>query len=168
VTPAPGDWRRRLSNTAATDLERGFAMTRLPLIAAVAAGLLWFAAARADDAKDVQGTWEPTSAVLNGQKFPDDMLKTIRLVLTDGKYALKLGEQTDAGTIKLDPTKKPKEMDITGTEGPNKDKTFPCIYELKGDTLTVCYSLDGKDRPKEFKAETGSGQFLATYKRAKP
>ena len=35
-------------------------------------------------------------------------------------------------------------MDITGTNGPNKGKTFLVIYELKGDELRVCYDLSGE------------------------
>ena len=34
-------------------------------------------------------------------------------------------------------------MTITGTEGPNRGKTFPAIYELKDDTLRICDDLSG-------------------------
>jgi uncharacterized protein (TIGR03067 family) len=59
-------------------------------------------------------------------------------------------------------------MDVKGTKGPNKGKTFPAIYEVKGDTLRVCYDLDGKERPREFKTEKGKKYFLVTYERDKP
>jgi uncharacterized protein (TIGR03067 family) len=58
-------------------------------------------------------------------------------------------------------------MDITGTDGPNKGKTFPAIYELDGDTLKVCYDLSGKERPKALKTESGTMTFLVIYKRVK-
>ena len=38
--------------------------------------------------------------------------------------------------MKYIPDTSPKAMEVTGTDGPNKGKTFPAIYELKGDTLT--------------------------------
>ena len=60
-----------------------------------------------------------------------------------------VGGTTDKGTIKIDGSKKLKQLDIAGSEGPNRGKTFLCIYELKDDTLTVCYSLDFKTRPTE-------------------
>ena len=74
----------------------------------------------------------------------------------------------DRGTVKLDPSKSPKAMDIRGAEGPNKGKTILAIYELDGDTLRVCYDHSGKARPSAFKAEAKSPRSLITYRRAKP
>lgn len=142
---------------------------RAHLLLAGVAGLLVVAVkAQADDLKALQGTWSPISAILNGQKFPAEMLQTISLIISDHTYRVTVNDQTDAGTFKLNVHKKPREMDLSGTEGPNKDQTILCIYEVSGDWLRVCYTLDGKERPKEFQAEPGSGQFLAIYKRVKP
>ena len=74
------------------------------------------------------------------------------------------GEKVDNGTVKLNPSVKPKALDITGTEGPNKGKTILAIYERKGDTLRVCYDLSGKRRPVEFKTTAGTPLFLVEYK----
>jgi len=120
------------------------------------------------DGKTIDGTWQPTKADLAGRKFPDDVRKTITLVVKDGKYTLTVGKKTDQGTVKLKPSAKPKEMDITGTDGPNKGKTILAIYERDGDTLRICYDLGGKKRPGEFKTREGTQLFLVTYKRAKP
>jgi uncharacterized protein (TIGR03067 family) len=79
-----------------------------------------------------------------------------------------VGKVVDQGTVKLDASAKPKAMDITGTEGPNKGKMIPAIYERDGDTLRVCYNLNGKGRPTEFKTEKGTQLFLVTYTREKP
>jgi uncharacterized protein (TIGR03067 family) len=79
-----------------------------------------------------------------------------------------VGTKPDRGTCKLDPSAKPKALDITGTEGPNKGKTILAIYERDGDTLRVCYDLGGKNRPTEFKTTAGSRLFLVEYKRQKP
>jgi uncharacterized protein (TIGR03067 family) len=118
-----------------------------------------------DDGKKMQGTWLPKSGELGGKPFPDETLKTIKLVLKEDKYTATVGSEPDKGTFKLDPSAKPKAIDITGTEGPNKGKTIPAIYELTDDTLTVCYNLGGKDRPTEFKTKAGTQLFLVTYKR---
>jgi uncharacterized protein (TIGR03067 family) len=116
----------------------------------------------------IDGTWVPSSAELGGQKFPDEIRKTIKLVVKSDKYTVTVGNQVDQGAVKLNPSAKPKAMDITGTDGPNKGKTIPAIYERNGDTLRVCYNLSGKSRPTEFKSETGTQLFLVTYKREKP
>ena len=121
--------------------------------------------AKDDDA--MQATWLASSAELGGSKFPDEVRKSIKLVIKDGKYTVTVGKDPDQGTVKLDPSAKPKAMDITGTDGPNKGKTILAIYELKGDTLRVCYDLGGKSRPTEFKTKEGTQQFLVTYKREK-
>jgi uncharacterized protein (TIGR03067 family) len=118
-----------------------------------------------DDSKKLQGTWLPRSAELAATPLPDETLKTIKLVVKNGKYTVTVGTDTDEGTVKCDPSAKPKSLDIVGTEGPNKGKTILAIYELSGDTLTVCYDLSGKNRPTEFKTKKGSQLFLVTYKR---
>jgi len=128
-------------------------------------------AARDEDKKDgdaLQGTWLPSTAEFGGKKFPDEIRKAMKLVVKDDKYTVTAGKEgTDKGTVKLNPAAKPKEMDITGTDGPNKGKTFLAIYEQDGDTLRICYDLSGKSRPKEFKTKEGTQLFLVTYKREK-
>ena len=121
----------------------------------------------ADDGKEMDGTWVPTDAELAGQKFPEDILKTMKLTINGEKYTVTIGEVVDKGTVKLFPTTKPKGIDIKGTEGPNKGKTFLAIYEHKDDTLRVCYDLAGKKRPTEFKTAKDTKLFLVTYKREK-
>ena len=71
----------------------------------------------------------------------------------------------DKGTYTLDTTTKPKSITITGTEGPNNGKTYPAIYELKGDTLRICYDLSGAKRPTEFKSIAGTRLYLVDYNR---
>ena len=121
-----------------------------------------------DDGKKMQGSWRPVAAELGGKPFPDEVLKTMKLVLTDGKYTVTVGEQTDEGTVKLNPAKEPRAMDIEGTKGPNQGKTIPAIYELTDTTLRICYDLSGKARPKEFKTQADTQLFLVEYKRQKP
>jgi uncharacterized protein (TIGR03067 family) len=128
-------------------------------------------AATADDAKDkdaIQGAWLPSTAELAGKPFPEEVRKTIKLVIKDDTYTVTVGKLVDKGTAKLNPSAKPKQMEVTGTDGPNKGKTFLAIYELDGDTLRICYDLSGKSHPKEFKTMEGTQLFLVTYKREKP
>ena len=121
----------------------------------------------ADDAKGVQGNWKPIKAELGGQPMADDVVKSISLKLENGKYEVFVGDKPDKGTYTMDAATKPKSMTITGTEGPNRGKTFPAIYELNGDTLRICYDLSGAKRPTEFKTVAGTKLYLVTYNRKK-
>lgn len=116
-----------------------------------------------EDSKMIEGSWVIVEAELGGQKLPDEGIKGIKLILQEGRYRL----QNDQGEYKLNPAEKIKAMDIVGREGPNEGKSFLAIYELKGDRLRICYDLAGKTRPKEFKTEAGTQQFLVTYRREK-
>jgi uncharacterized protein (TIGR03067 family) len=121
-----------------------------------------------DDGKKMDGTWKPVAAELGGKPFPDEILKTMKLAVTDGKYSVTAGERSDEGTLKLDPAKTPRAMDIVGTKGPNQGKTILAIYELTDTTLRVCYDLSGKTRPAEFKTHAETPLLLIEYKRQKP
>jgi len=131
--------------------------------------LVMLAARAADtqDSKSIQGAWTPLKAELGGQPFPPAVLKTISLKLHNGKYDVSVAGEPDRGTYTIDPSTKPKSMSVTGTDGPNKGKTFPAIYELDGDTLKICYDLSGKQRPADFKTTEGTRLYLVTYQRRK-
>jgi uncharacterized protein (TIGR03067 family) len=116
----------------------------------------------------MDGTWLPTDAVMAGKKLPDEVLKTLKLVLKGDKYTVTFGKTTDQGTVKKDTSVKPIALDIVGTEGPNKGKTILAICECKDDTLKVCYDMSGKARPTAFESKPDTQLFLATYKREKP
>jgi uncharacterized protein (TIGR03067 family) len=95
-------------------------------------------------------------------KLPEEYVKSIALKMTfDGdKVSAKSMDETKDGTFKVDPTKKPKEIDITVGGKASKG-----IYELKDDTLKICVS-DG-DRPTEFVTKAGTKAGLITFKKDK-
>jgi uncharacterized protein (TIGR03067 family) len=138
------------------------------LFCVIAAGILAaaaFAADAPDDAQGIQGTWLPTKGELGGKPVPDAVLKKISLKLDDGNYLATAAGEPDKGTYVLDSKSKPKSITVKGTEGPNKGKTFPAIYELEGDTLRICYDLSESKRPTEFTTAAGTQLYLVTYKR---
>lgn len=118
-----------------------------------------------DDAKNIQGAWAPAEAELAGQPMPPAILKTISLDLHQGKYSVLVGTQPDKGSYQLAAAAKPRAITIKGEEGPNAGKTIPAIYELRGDTLKICYDLSGAQRPTAFKTAPGSRLYLVTYQR---
>src|SRR5581483_4019740 len=107
-----------------------------------------------EELKKLEGTWLLVSAEEDGQKMPDNGVK-IKAVVKGDKLTLHFGEQTLEGTISVDPSKKPKEIDTVTTA--DKKKSLG-IYDLDGDTLKIC--VGKSERPKEFDAKKGSGNGL--------
>ncbi len=116
----------------------------------------------------LDGTWIPVTAELGGQKLPDESLRSMNLILTNRTYLARVGEVRDQGLLKLGQSTKPGTMDITGTRGPNEGRTILAIYELNGDTLTICYALEGTVRPAVFNTGADAKLYLVTYQRAYP
>ena len=145
-------------------------MIRLLAVAALSLGLGTVAAddkAAKDELEKFTGTWKCVSVVRDGKDVPKPEAEAVRLVVTGEKYTLTEGGETIEGTHKLDPTKKPKEIDAVRTKGPNKGETLRGVYELTEDTFVVCFAAPGKERPKELKAEGGPGLRVLAFKRDK-
>src|SRR3954462_11656266 len=129
--------------------------------------LVFARAARADDLKDMEGTWKVESAEVGGKKIESEDFKEIEVKITGERYTVRIKDKLDAGSLKLDETKKPKTMDATDTEGDDVGKVVKAIYELSGDTLKVCYALEGGERPAEMATKEGSPVLMFTYTREK-
>jgi uncharacterized protein (TIGR03067 family) len=126
----------------------------------------WLSAAdpAQDELKKLEGTWEFKSSDLAGKPVPAEFLRDGKLVIKGDKYTLStLGEVTDEGTIKIDPTKKPRTIDRVSTK--IKDFTTYGIYELDGDKLRICEN--GQKRPTEFDSSKGMLTSLNTFQRKK-
>jgi uncharacterized protein (TIGR03067 family) len=119
--------------------------------------------AAAKEVAKLQGTWAVVSVEQDGQAVGADDVKSMRLVVKGNERVLRNGDEVlFRTTFKLDPTKSPKQIDLTPADGP-ADRPILGIYELKDDSMKVCLALGGGDRPKEFKG--GPGVTLAEYRR---
>jgi uncharacterized protein (TIGR03067 family) len=122
----------------------------------------------AQEAKKFQGAWTIESSVTGGMAIPADQLKEFIVIYEGDKHSVKIGDKViQVGTQRIDPTKSPKTIDVTMTEGPSKGKVMLGIYKFDGDTLVACFDPQGKKRPTEFKSEAGSANFLNVHKRVK-
>jgi uncharacterized protein (TIGR03067 family) len=126
---------------------------------------------KADLEKEVrkfQGTWTFESSEAGGRELPTVELKLLLLTFEGDKHTVKKGDEVvQVGIQKLDPSKSPKTIDVTMTEGPSKGTVMLGIYELDGDTLKVCFDPRGKKRPTEFKSAPGSENFVNIHKRVR-
>jgi uncharacterized protein (TIGR03067 family) len=147
---------------------------RGPALLVVTASLL----IAADDAKQdevkkdmekFQGTWKAVSIEHDGAPVSsEEELASIQLVVSGDKRTLKVADEIRSqSTYKLDPTKKPKAIDITVSEGLLQGRTLVGIYEVDGDTHKICLAVDGQERPKELASKAGSGHLLQVFRREK-
>jgi uncharacterized protein (TIGR03067 family) len=151
-------------------------MTRY-IVTALVGGLLLAADAPTEDAakKDreaLQGAWRPVSSEMGGKDQTAEAKEHL-LVFEGDSFTVKKGDEVRVkGTFKLDPSKKPKAIDMTITESrrdQDKGKEMHGIYELGKDTLKWCTAEPGgKDRPKEFATKEGTRLMLVTLKKEKP
>jgi uncharacterized protein (TIGR03067 family) len=134
--------------------------------------------ATADDAKDeaikkdrkrIRGTWRVTALTVNGNKAKEEDTKKITVVNdAKGTWNVRSGnKEISKGTSIFDPTKKPKTIDFTPTEGEAKGDHFLGIYQLSKNTRKLCFAPTGKGRPTEFSSTPGSGHVLVVFERVK-
>jgi uncharacterized protein (TIGR03067 family) len=146
-------------------------------VSPLAAGLLAAAGdAKGDpvgtEMKRLAGTWRPVSGLIGGKEVPAERLRAMTFALdAQGKWTFREGGEVEEGTFRIDPTKRPKTADFQISGGTLKGQAALAIYELKGDTLRVCYVIGRKDklpeRPTEFASPPGRAIVLGILKRVK-
>lgn len=117
------------------------------------------------DLDAIQGEWKIVSGEADDKPAPEGMLAP--KLTFKGDKLIGLGPDM---TIKLDPAKKPKHIDITVKRG-DTSITVPAIYELKKDEFTLAIPLTEKstgvigDRPANFETK-GKPILVMKYKRS--
>lgn len=110
------------------------------------------------------GTWEMIRAESGGEHSLELLALRVELDLAASHYTVRFGGQVaDRGTLVFVSA---AAFTLTGTEGPNLGRTIPCIYQVVGDRLRICYGMDGS-APEKFATTAGSSHYLATYRRRK-
>ena len=120
------------------------------------------------DLERLQGTWVVVSMEREGEAIPQEELKGRTCVYEKDSFTLRSGDQPRRrGIVTLDASRKTKAINTWDMDGPYADATVPGIYDLNGDTLKLCFSRPGAERPAEFTTKSGSGLILVVYQRKK-
>lgn len=118
----------------------------------------------ANAAKALDGKYAVVALTKGGQPSPKKLDTTVfefaggKLTISEG------GEKKDTAEYILDPTKTPAHIDIT----PGKGKAVQGIYQSKktadGTELTIAFTRDGGDRPKDFKGDDPDVMLLKLHR----
>jgi uncharacterized protein (TIGR03067 family) len=118
------------------------------------------------DLAELQGTWQLET--IDDGKDSKLGAKKRTLFIGGELFLVRDGDKmVQVGTVRLVPTRTPKHIDATVKKGQHEDNTMLGIYELKGDTLKVCFDPEGESRPRTFATKSEGARFTAVYKRAR-
>jgi RNA polymerase sigma factor (sigma-70 family) len=111
------------------------------------------------DLDKLQGAWKFVYAISGGRNDDDEMRfifekGTLKLEKISNNGGVKTARVTDEWKFKIDPSAKPKTIDI------DKGRVMPGIYELDGDKLKICIREKGDERPAKFEVEKDSQVLL--------
>jgi len=113
----------------------------------------------------IRGKWKIAEAILGGEELPAATFEKMILELDENSYQLIEGQVIDSGVIESINNTSPKALEITGIFGPNKGKTYQCIYHFDGEDMIMCYNLGGDGIPEEFDSKANTLLYLVRYKR---
>jgi uncharacterized protein (TIGR03067 family) len=123
-------------------------------------------AAPKTDLERFQGTWYLVMAMQDGKILPHDKVTQTTIVFKGDTFLFPGSAEyatSKSGTIKLDETKTPKEMDAISAE----KEVMLGIYALDEGGYKVCFAPAGKPRPTDMGSTPGSGYILQVWQRQK-
>lgn len=113
----------------------------------------------------IEGIWQMVRAELAGEQAPQLVIEKTQIQFHSGNYTVWFaGEESDRGTYVFGVTREPHSITLRSSSGMNAGRIIPCIFQLVGGRLRICYGLDGKP-PKAFATTGNSDRYLATYRR---
>lgn len=114
-----------------------------------------------------QGTWTMLSLEVDGQPVAEENVKRFKLRIAGDQWTVFVDDKPAVHfTLKVDPTKTPKALDLTQVVDVKKPQTFHGIYDLDKGTLKLCRRLEAaKERPTQFVTQPKSGLLLVVWKR---
>jgi uncharacterized protein (TIGR03067 family) len=90
----------------------------------------------------------------------------MHVVVQGERRTVKAGETiyTEA-YYRINPAAHPSAIDVIVTKGGMSGQTLLGIYEITGDQMRICLAENGKERPRGFSPQPGSGQTMQLLER---
>jgi uncharacterized protein (TIGR03067 family) len=101
----------------------------------------------------LQGEWKMVSGLRNGNEIPAEAVSHMRCRVRGARVTfLREDKPVEEVTITLDPSKQPKVLDAKLAD---TQKVAPGIYQLEGDSFTLCYAPPRVSAADRVHCETG-------------
>ena len=125
------------------------------------------AAVTPEERRPLEGAWAPVAVSVAGQSLEPSELRVRYLLIEGDGYRIidRSNRVVDSGHYTLNTAHQPAAIDIVGDSGPNAGKTLCGIYRLDGDELTMCYDVEGGERPAGLAPRRDRVRLLITYER---
>ena len=114
-----------------------------------------------DDVERIQGTWRVLAARKNGESLPNEVLRTMKVIIRGDTLTIQDGQRDESAPFVLHPATTPRSIDV----GSPADGLDLGIYELDGENLKLCWSIGSGERPTAFPTTSGSEDTLLILKR---
>jgi uncharacterized protein (TIGR03067 family) len=117
-----------------------------------------------DDQNEILGTWKVVKGVRGGVAMPVERRDSTTFEFKDKKLVVHENAHEEPAEFVLDCSKTPKLIDIKPRNGP---KAIYGIFEINGDTLKLCFTREGGNRPTAFESKEGTEVMLIVLNRQK-
>lgn len=122
----------------------------------------------AKDLQALQGDWKLTAGQHAGQILPPTVVASFTMSVKDKLYEFRTNEETERGTITLDASRKPAQIDILISDGSYKGQKQLGIYELTGNKVKFCVTLpDDRKRPEKFESTAANKCMIFEFEQVK-
>lgn len=112
--------------------------------------------------EQLHGTWRAVALEVEGRAVPP----MGSMVIEGDRFTAWGMGAAYGGRIEADFEPRPHTLDLIFTEGPEAGQRNLGIFEIDGETLTLCLAMRGSRRPAAFATRPGSGVALETLERA--
>ena len=112
------------------------------------------------DQTSIEGDWQVTAVRSDGEDTA--VPKLDRYVFDKGVLTILTADNPPSRlSYELDPTQDPKQLNLILELGGQRQAS-PMIFDLKGDTLQICYAAPGDQRPSSLTTTRGDRRTLIT------
>lgn len=112
-----------------------------------------------------QGNWRAVTGERDGQLRPKGFLDALTVTVQGDVMTMQVGKRQQSLRLVLDPTVRPKAVDLVHLEGKEQGEVWLGIYQLESDRLKLCAAPPGSPRPDDFLTRPGSGRELLILQR---